>query len=407
MRLRPRKTKLILKKHRILNEVFRSGSCSRIDLAQRLNINATMAGGYVEEFIKEGLLFEDEPASTGRGRAPVPLRLDPSYGCFLGLDFEALRARAILTDFSGGELHRKEISFPPNLGREAVIRRILKLTRGLALKADPTLLALGIAAPGELDSLTGRILRYGLLPDFQEIPLLEEFQSAFENVHVFVDHNIRSLAYAEFLRGSGRGCRNFLCFAARSGTGLGIVIDGNLYGGTSNGAGEIGHMLSPDTAITDQSPTVNDLVSATGFVRSVRQSLQSLRQTSARRRLLEKGDALTLADIVSCPDDNFLRQRLNELGARLGIIAANLANLFSPEKIVLAGEVHNCSPLVRDSMERRFRQHTIPHILQTVHLEDSQLSGFGGAFGAAWMGFSKLFPEDEETLLNQLNDSDN
>jgi len=85
------------------------------------------------------------------------------------------------------------------------------------------------------------------------------------------------------------------------------------------------------------------------------------------------------------------------------MLAANLANLFAPEKIVLAGEVPRCSPIVRQRMERTFRQYTLPQILTTAYLEDGTLGGFAGALGAAWMGFSKVFPEDEETLIRQIN----
>ena len=48
----PRKIKLLAKKNRILNEVFRDGGCSRFDLARRLNINAAMVGTYVAEFLE-------------------------------------------------------------------------------------------------------------------------------------------------------------------------------------------------------------------------------------------------------------------------------------------------------------------------------------------------------------------
>src|SRR5205814_9418600 len=90
----PRKTKLIAKKHQILNMIFREKQCSRFALAQRLNINASMLGNYVEEFLADGVLREERRRPTRRGRSAVPVRLNPDYGCFLGLDFEALRARA-------------------------------------------------------------------------------------------------------------------------------------------------------------------------------------------------------------------------------------------------------------------------------------------------------------------------
>lgn len=408
MRPRPRETKLALKKHRILNEVFRSGTCSRFDLARRLNINATMVSDYVEEFLRKSLVVEDEPASSGRGRSPVPLRLNPEYGCFLGLDFEALRARAVLTDFSGVELHRKEISFRPNLDRESVLRQISKLAKAVASKANNPILSVGVAAPGQVDTIAGKIIHYDLLPDFDEIPLQLRFESVFENIPVFIVDNIRSLTHAELLRGSGHGCRNFLCLAIRSGVGLGIVIDGKLYSGTNSMSGEVGYLISPE-AVSGEKRTITDLVSATGFVKDVRRSLESLQQTASRRQLLDKRDTLSLSDIVSAAEagDDFLRKRLEELGTAIGIIAANLANLFAPEKIVLAGEVPSCSMLVRNQIERNLRKFALPQIASAVYLEEGALRSFAGSFGAAWMGLSRLFPEDEEVLINRLKEQVN
>ena len=120
MRPQPRETKLAAKKNRILNELFRNGGCSRLDLARRLNINAAMVGTYVAEFLEAGLLLEGEPSPVGRGRSPVPLQLDPEHGCFLGLDFEALRARAVLCDFAGNALLEKETPFSPAITLETM-----------------------------------------------------------------------------------------------------------------------------------------------------------------------------------------------------------------------------------------------------------------------------------------------
>src|SRR6056297_1386250 len=131
MRPQPREINLALNKHRIMNEVFRAGSRSRLALAKHLNINPTTAGDYVEELMGMGLLLEGEPATSGRGRSPIPLQLNADFGCFLGLDFEALRARAVLCDFSGEELHRREIAFKPDMGREDILKRIVFLAQNL------------------------------------------------------------------------------------------------------------------------------------------------------------------------------------------------------------------------------------------------------------------------------------
>ncbi len=395
MHPRPRETKLAAKKNGILNEAFRCGSCVRFDLARRLNINATMVGAYVEELLRDGLLAEDAAAGARKGR--TSLRPNPDYGCFLGVDFEALRARAVLCDFAGEVIEQKEAPFRSGVTRENVLKQIVSLARRLADKARSPLLSVGIAAPGLVDCRSGRVLHYRLLPDFDQVPLRERFEAAFR-APAFVEQNIRAVAYGELLRGSGRGNRNFVCLAVRSGIGLGIVIDGKLYSGANSMAGEAAYLVVP----TREGPRLaGELMSAKGFVASTVQALKSRRTTAARRRLLAKGDDVSLADIVQAADagEEWLQQRLQELGVRLGMLAANLANLFAPEKIVLAGEVPNCSPLVRRQMERTFRQFTMTQALATTYLEDAALGGFAGALGAAWLGFARRFPEDEETLV--------
>ena len=402
MHPRPRETKLAVKKNRILNEVFRSEGCSRFDLARRLNINASMVGEYVDAFVKDGLIVEDPPIPSRPGRAPVPLRPNPQYGCFLGLDFEALRARAVLCDFAGQALQKRQIPFGSGVTREDVLAQIVALAQELAQIADRPLLSVGVAAPGQVDCAAGRVLHYPLLADFDQVPLLDRFQPAFP-VPVFIEDNIRAVAHGELMRGSGRGSRNFVCLAVRSGVGLGIVIDGRLYSGTGAMAGEVGYTVFPSA---DGAQIMTDLVSATGVIRATRQLLASRQDTVLRQQLLEKGETLSLGDIVAAAEagDDLLRQQLTRLGAHLGMLTANLANLLAPEKIILAGEVPNCTAIVRQAMERAFREYTLAQILKTVYLENGMLGGFAGAQGVAYLGFAKTFPEDEETLIRQMKD---
>jgi predicted NBD/HSP70 family sugar kinase/predicted transcriptional regulator len=397
-RHRPRRSKLIANKHRILNMIFREGSCSRLYLARKLNMNASTIGNYVDDLLERGLLIEDHVGPTRRGRSPVPMWLNPDYGYFLGVDFEALRVRTVLTDFAGEIVAQKEVGLKAGLGREAVLKTVVDAAKQTAERArSGRLFALGIAAPGQLDCRLGRIVRYDLLPDFEDVPLLDHFRPHFD-CPVFVEENIRSLTLAELLRGAGKGHRHFLCVAARSGIGMGIVINGQTYTGSHELAGKVGRtVLSPN----GHPQTMTNLVSAKGIIRQALQLLKTNRKTSLRRSLFDKGDDLSLADLVAAADagDRQIIDLLEQVGKNLGLVAANLANVFAPEKIILAGEVPSCCPLVRQTLELWFRQYTLNHILEHLVLADGALSGFAGATGAAYLGFLKTFPEQESDPL--------
>lgn len=202
------------------------------------------------------------------------------------------------------------------------------------------------------------------------------------------------MTLAEMLRGAGRGHRHALCLAAQSGIGMGIVIDGRIYTGHGGLAGKVGWTVFPQG---DHPRTMTELVSAKGIVGQAIRLLKDERKTPLRKSLLEKGDDLSLGDLVEAAEagDRRIRDLLEQVGKDLGMVAANLANLFAPEKIILAGEVPSCCSLVRQALEEEFRRHTLGEILRETVLADGSLSGFAGAMGAAYLGFLRTFPQEE------------
>ena len=157
-RHRPRRSKLIANKHRILNMIFRGGELARFYLARKLNINASTIGNYVDDFLERGLLIEDHVGPTRRGRSPVPLWLNPDYGCFLGVDFEALRVRTVLTDFAGAVVAEREIGLKAGVGRESVLETVLDAAKQMAERAGSRrLFALGVGFCARARQLPGRL----------------------------------------------------------------------------------------------------------------------------------------------------------------------------------------------------------------------------------------------------------
>lgn len=396
MHPKPRETKLSAKKNRILSLIFLEEGCSRFRLARELNINASMVGIYVKEFLDKGVLREEHSGPTRRGRAPIPVRLNPEHGCFLGIDFESLRARGVVTDFTGTPILQKEIEFPPGVPRQAVLGRLIVLGKELVRESSARrLLAVGVACPGQVDVETGRIVHYDLLDDFRDVPILDLFAPQFP-APIVVDRDIRAITLAEQLRGAGRGHRNFLCLAVRSGVDVGITIDGKIYTGAGALAGRVDRNIFPVNGVAR--PWA-ELVSATGIAREIAKSLKTLKRTELRSALARKGESLSLADVVVAAEqgDKAMRDHLQQVGRYLGMMLANLANIFAPEKIILVGDVPNCSPHVRDHLDQAFEDHTLPEIRAHSLVVDGAMTTYAGSIGAAYLGFLHLFPVEEQT----------
>ena len=113
--------------------------------------------------------------------------------------------------------------------------------------SDPVgrLASIGISCGGPLDSKRGVIMSPPNLLGWDNVPVVKFFEDRF-HVPTAVQNDANACALAEYLYGSGRGVKNLVFMTFGTGLGAGIVIDGKLYSGANDNAGEIGHIrLAP------------------------------------------------------------------------------------------------------------------------------------------------------------------
>ncbi len=107
-------------------------------------------------------------------------------------------------------------------------------------------LALSVSIGGPLDIERGIIYSPPNLPGWDAIPLRDLLRERF-GLPVYVEHDGNAGALAEWLYGAGRGARNLIFLTMGTGLGGGIILNGRLYRGASDLAGEVGHMrIAPD-----------------------------------------------------------------------------------------------------------------------------------------------------------------
>src|SRR5205823_4361490 len=100
---------------RVVDALRRQGTASRSGLARLTGLSRTTVGSLVADLQARGLVVEDAPNGSheqaGRGRPPVLLRLDPTAGVAVGIDFDHDAVRVALADLSSTVLgeDRREI----------------------------------------------------------------------------------------------------------------------------------------------------------------------------------------------------------------------------------------------------------------------------------------------------------
>lgn len=218
--------------------------------------------------------------------------------------------------------------------------------------------AIGISCGGPLDSKKGIIMSPPNLPGWDNIEIVKMLEEKF-GVPVGIQNDANACALAEWKYGAGKGCENMIFLTFGTGMGAGLILDGRLYSGTNDMAGEIGHirMESYGPAGYGKSGSFEGFCSGGGIA--------EIGKTVARERLqcgksvsfcggydeLEKITAKKIADCAKSGDMEALRVYdicAEKLGAGLSI----LIDILNPEKIVIGSIFERSGELLRKKMQR-------------------------------------------------------
>lgn len=129
--------------------------------------------------------------------------------------------------------------------REDFSRAVKEFIRaiGLKLKENPKwrLCSIGISCGGPLDARNGLILSPPNLPKWERADIFTPLKRAF-GVPVMIQNDADACALAEWRMGAGKGCQNMIFLTFGTGMGAGLILNGRLYSGANNLAGEVGHI---------------------------------------------------------------------------------------------------------------------------------------------------------------------
>jgi glucokinase len=107
--------------------------------------------------------------------------------------------------------------------------------------AQKNLVKIGVSCGGPLDSEKGIIYSPPNLPGWDEVPIVDIFKKEF-GVDVEVQNDANACALAEWMMGAGAGTKNMIFLTFGTGMGAGLILNGQLYTGTNDLGGEVGHM---------------------------------------------------------------------------------------------------------------------------------------------------------------------
>ena len=318
----------------ILRTIKERGSISRTDLQQITRLSWGTITNTTRELLNRNLIREEGALSTKAGRKPMKLALNPSGHCLVGVEIAPDYVRCLVMNLAGEALgYEQSPGAAGSESAEIVLERTAAIiNRRLGENAGRICMGVGVAVPGALEVKNG-IVRYApRLPNWKDVPVRRILQERL-SAAVLLEHNPNCLALAERWFGDAHHADNLLCIHLGEGVGMGIILDGEIFRGSQDMAGEFGHVTvdpeGPVCACGDRG-CVEAYCSASALV-GYAQSVAEAGDVASKVRTVDE-----LAALAS-QGNKTAKETFVRMGRHLGIGVANLIDLFNPDMVVLAG----------------------------------------------------------------------
>lgn len=159
----------------------------------------------------------------------------------LGFDIGGTKCAVVTALWDGKEITLlKKEKCPTDRGltpTEMIDKLILMADAILDGKPD----AVGISCGGPLDSKKGVIMSPPNLPGWDNVEIVKQIEAHYK-VPVHLQNDANACAVAEWKFGAGKGAENMIFMTFGTGLGAGLILNGKLYSGTNDNAGELGHI---------------------------------------------------------------------------------------------------------------------------------------------------------------------
>ncbi len=255
-----------------------------------------------------------------------------------------------------------------------------------AHEACPQAIAIGLGIPSTIERARGAAISSVNLP-IADLPIRELIAERL-GLPTFLDNDANAAALAEHRFGAAAGARNAVMLTIGTGIGGGLILDGELYRGSTGAGAELGHVVIDHAGPPCQGNCPNHgcvevLASGTALGREGRIAAES-HPSSALGRHLAAGDEVSgrLVTEAAIGGDGIAVEAVATIGRRLGVALSSLANIFDPDVIVIGGGVAAAGELLLAPAREQLRARAL-RPMNEVPVRVAALGAEAGMIGAA------------------------
>ncbi|KYH43426.1 ROK family protein [Branchiibius sp. NY16-3462-2] len=380
-----------IRKHNLgllLRHLHQVGSISRSELTTATGLNRSTIAALVGELAEREVVAEHpDPTKSGAGRPSYVVTALPQAAHVIAVDLDVRTVSAAAVGFGGQVRARRTWNHPvkhpePGDVADAIAQAASELD---CEAAGSRCVGLSVGVPGMVRAHDGWVLNAPNLR-WHGVPFGQLLRERVGR-EVRTANDADLAAYAEHLRGAGRGYNNLICVLGRNGVGSGVLVDGIPLHGATGYAGELGHVVMDPKGRRchcGNRGCVEQYAGAPALLRAARRRGAPVADVDELFSRFDSGDEVA-ARVVS------------EVADWVGVVTGNVVTFLEPNAIVYVGHLAEVIRRCESAVARRVARGATADAAAPVALLPGVLDE-PILVGAAELAFEDLFAGDLSIL---------
>jgi len=292
----------------------------------------------------------------------------------LGIDLGATNLKIGLLDQRYNIKYKKIFKTQDLRQRATILKTIISCVKeiiGLKKLSKKDILGLGLGVPGPVDYQKGRVYFFPNIAGWDNLSLKAILEKKLQ-LPVFIDNDANLMALAEQRLGAARYAQNAVCLTLGSGVGAGIIINGQLYRGSSFVAGEIGHM-----PINQRGPRCN-----CGKEACLESYIGNKVVLKKAKRIFARDVTLEELSTLAKKGNRKAQRIWQDFSNKLGLGLASVVNILNPQVIVIGGGIANAGEIIFSQVRKIIKERAMPIQAKAVKIIKAKLGSDAGIIGA-------------------------
>jgi glucokinase len=306
----------------------------------------------------------------------------------IGVDIGGTNIKIALVDKDGSITYSDTTPTRAELGYEKALANVKQAVVDLMKNTKTTaedIEGMGFGFPGLVNYETGIIEVLTNMPDWVGIPVAKIMEDEFK-IPTRLDNDVNCAALGELHFGAGKGCKDLVCITVGTGIGAGIIVNGKLVRGTSNAAGEIGHIKlslgdGPLCGCGDFA-CFEAYASGPAIVAMAKEYIAGGKSSKYKEMATEELSPYIVAQ-AALQGDAVAKKIYEKMGEVLGIGLSSVINLLNPAKIIIGGGVADAGDILFNPIRNTIAKRAMSIQAKAVEVLPAQLGNSAGVIGAS------------------------